>query len=84
MKFYYITFRSVTFAQRAERLLDGSGFHCSLQRTPRWMEEQGCGYALRIWTGDIQPAIRLLRQERILMKRLYIQGSDGQLEELPV
>lgn len=83
MKIYYITFRSVTFAQRAERLLDGAGFHCSLQRTPRWMEEQGCGYALRIWTMEIRTAMELLRRERVPMKRLYIQGKDGQLEEMP-
>ena len=82
MKFYYITFRSVTFAQRGEKLLAKVGHHCSLQRTPRWMEEQGCGYALRIWTDNIRPAVNLLRQERILMKRLYIQGNNGQLEEL--
>jgi len=81
MKFYYITFRSVTFAQRGERLLDDAGYHCSLQRTPRWMEEQGCGYALRVWTEDIRPAMKLLRQERVPVKRLYIQGSNGQLEE---
>ena len=83
MKIYYITFRSVTFAQRAERLLDGAGFHCSLQRTPRWMEEQGCGYALRIWTMEIRTAMELLRRDRVPMKRLYIQGKDGQLEEMP-
>lgn len=83
MKIYYITFRSVTFAQRAERLLDGADFHCSLQRTPRWMEEQGCGYALRIWTMEIRTAMELLRRERVPMKRLYIQGKDGQLEEMP-
>lgn len=82
MKMYYITFRSVTFGQKAERLLENAGVSCSLQRTPRWMEEQGCGYALRIWTGDIQPALRTLRQAQIPMKRLYIQGSGGQLEEL--
>lgn len=82
MKFYYITFRSVTYAQRAEQLLRDAGHHCSLQRTPRWMEAQGCGYALRVWTGQIQPSVQLLRQERIPIRRLYIQGSDGQLEEL--
>lgn len=84
MKMYYITFRSVTFGQKAERLLENAGIQCSLQRTPRWMEEQGCGYALRIWTSEIQDSLRILRQERIPMKRLYIQGSNGQLEELPL
>ena len=82
MRVYFITVRSVTFGQRAERELRKGGFGCTLQRTPRWMEEQGCGYALRIWTDNIRPAVNLLRQERILMKRLYIQGNNGQLEEL--
>ena len=84
MKFYYITFRSVTYAQRGERILSDGGYHCTLQRTPRWMEEQGCGYALRVWTGDVRPALWLLRQERLPMRKLYIQKSDGQLEEQPL
>ena len=82
MKFYYITFRSVTFAQRGEKLLQKGAFHCTLQRTPRWMEEQGCGYALRIWTQDAARAVQLLRENGVPMRRVYIQMPDGQLEEL--
>ena len=50
MKIYYITFRSVTFAQRGEQLLQKSGIRAALLRTPKWMESQGCGYSLRIRT----------------------------------
>lgn len=82
MKFYFITFRSVTFAQRAEKLLRRSDIRCTLQRTPRWMEEQGCGYALRIWVKEPAQAVELLRRGDIPMRRLYIQRGDGQLEEL--
>ena len=82
MKFYYITFRSVTFAQRAEKLLAGAQVRCSLQRTPRWMEQQGCGYALRIWTQEPDTAVELLRQNKIPMRRLYLQGIGGELEEM--
>lgn len=82
MKIYYLTFRSVTYAQRAEKLLTRMEIRCSLQRTPRWMEAQGCGYALRVWTRDISEAVFLLRQENIHARRVYVQGSDGQLEEM--
>lgn len=82
MKFYYITFRSVTFAQRGEKLLNQGGFRCTLQRTPRWMEAQGCGYSLRVWTRDVEPAVELLRREQIPLRRVYIQMPDGQLEEV--
>lgn len=81
MKFYYITFRSVTFAQRGERLLQKRGIRCALLRTPKWMAEKGCGYSLRLWTSDVGPALDLLRQEQVPLGKVYIQGWDGQLEE---
>ena len=81
MKFYYITFRSVTFAQRGEKILLSGGIRCSLQRTPKWMEEQGCGYCLRLWVQDVNPAVELLRKERVPMRKVYAQGEDKRLEE---
>lgn len=84
MKLYYITFRSVTFAQRGEKILNEASFRCTLQRTPRWMEEQGCGYALRVWTSDVIPAVERLREEKITLRRVYAQRPDGQLEEITV
>lgn len=82
MRFYFITFRSVTYAQQGERLLKGSGFRCALQRTPRWMEEQGCGYALKVRSPEIEPAMALLSERQIPIRRVYLQRSDGQLEEI--
>ena len=82
MKSYYITFRSVTFAQRGERLLKEASVRCSLRRTPRWMEEQGCGYALRLWTRDIAEAVALLRRENIPLRRVYGVLGEGELEVL--
>ena len=82
MKFYYITFRSVTAAQRGEKVLHKAGARATLLRTPKWMEVQGCGYSLRLWTDDVQPAIQLLQDQGILFRRVYIQSVDGTLEEL--
>ena len=84
MKYYFITFRSVTFAQRGERLFNKNNIRCSLLRTPRWMEEQGCGYALKIWTKDVYPAVELLQENQVPMRRVYVQRGDGQLEEITV
>jgi len=83
MKFYYVTFRSVTYAQRGERVLGNAGLRCTLLRTPRWMEEQGCGYCLRIWTQDIHRAVSILRSHQLPLRKIYIQARDGQLEEWP-
>ncbi len=81
MKFYYVTFRSVTYAQRGERALQKAGIHSYLLRTPKWMEDRGCGYCLRLWTNDLSPALQILQKNQIPLGKRYIQGPDGQLEE---
>ena len=40
MKTYFLTFRSITQAQRAERAYSRAGMVCTMRRTPRWMEER--------------------------------------------
>jgi len=82
MGLYYITFRSVTFAQRGEKLLQQTNIRVNLMRTPRWMEEQGCGYALKLWTGDILGVIHLLRESRIQLRKIYVQRETGAMEEV--
>lgn len=81
MKVYLITFRSVTYAQRGERLMNRAGLRCSVQRTPRWMEEQGCGYSLRVQTDDIARAVRILRGEQLPLRKVYLRLEGGGLEE---
>ena len=82
MNVYFITFRSVTLAQRGEGILRKAGIGCQLLRTPRWMEEQGCGYCLRLWTDSPAAAVERLRGNKVPMRKLYVQRSDGQLEEM--
>ena len=82
MSYYYITFRSVTYAQRGERVLQAGKIRCTLQRTPRWMEEQGCGYCLRLWTKELAPAAELLAREGVPYRKLYVQTAQGRLEEV--
>ncbi|MEF2837467.1 MAG: DUF3343 domain-containing protein [Oscillospiraceae bacterium] len=82
MGLYYITFRSVTFAQRGEKVLSQNHIRVNLMRTPRWMEEQGCGYALKLWSNDIRQPLRLLRENNLQLRRVYVQREDGTMEEV--
>ena len=82
MQLYFITFRSVTFAQRAEKLLNRQGFRVTLMRTPRWMEEQGCGYALKLWSNPNLSAVKLLQENKIQLRKVYAQLEDGRMEEV--
>lgn len=78
----YITFRSVTPAQRAESLLQRAGMGCVIQRTPRWMAEQGCGYSLRLRPADIPPAVQLLRENNTQFIKVYRKKENGSFEEM--
>ena len=53
-----------------------------LQRTPRWMEEKGCGYSLRVPPGYGAAAMEQLKQSGVPFSRLYLHRDDGGLEEL--
>ena len=82
MKQCMITFRSVTPAQRGERALKRAGLDCALQRTPRKVEEQGCGYCLMIACAHAPQAVGILQDGQIPFRKVYLYRKEGQLEEM--
>lgn len=80
MKMYCITFRSITPAQRGQRLLQAKGLRCVLQRTPRWMEARGCGYCLRLRPEDANVAAALLREENLPFSKIYAEENGTATE----
>ena len=63
-------------------MLEGEGLRATLARTPRWMEERGCGYSLRLRCVDAAPWVRLLRQRGVEFRKVYRRRSDGSVEEV--
>ena len=82
MKACWITFRSVTPAQRGEKILKAAGVSCVLRRTPGFMQEQGCGYSLSLEFREANRAVELLRQGQIPFRKLYLRRESGAFEEL--
>lgn len=82
MKFCMITFRSVTPAQRGEKTLHRAGFECSIQRTPRWMEEKGCGYSLQVRCQDAVTCAEILTNAEIPFRKVYLRRENGKVEEM--
>jgi hypothetical protein len=81
MKLSYITFRSVTYAQKAERILKKAGLECTLQRTPKELSVRGCGYCLGLHPGQVGWAAQLLDAEKVDYGKLYASTAEG-YEEL--
>ena len=82
MKEYFVTFRSITFAQRGQNVLRSAGVPVQLQRTPRWMEEKGCGYSLRVRRAQFRTAQEILLQSGASFQKVYTQMPDGNWEEV--
>lgn len=81
MKHCMITFRSVTPAQRGEGILKKAAIGVNLGRTPRQMQEKGCGYSLRLPCRELPQALALLRRYGIAFQKVYTLGEDGTAEE---
>ena len=78
----FISFRSVTLAQRAESVLKGEGYFCILQRSPKWMGQRGCSYALQVRRRDAAGCVTALQREQAAFSKVYCQYADGRREEL--
>ena len=78
---WLVTFRSVTYAQRGERLLQRKGINCALRRTPRELSQRGCGYCLAIRGRDAMAAVELLRENEVPFGKVYARTAGGAMEE---
>ena len=81
MEKYLIMCRSMTHAQRSQRLLERNGIISSLIKAPVSLTRSGCGYALvlRRHAGE---GIRLLREAGLLTGRIYEQLNE-EWKEVP-
>lgn len=80
MRMDLITFRSITPAQRGQRILQAAGIGCTLQRTPKLLAQQGCGYCLRLRQGDVVRAVALLREQGVQLSKVYAGYENGPQE----
>ena len=63
MEPYLILTRSITYAQRMQRVLGRVGLRCQISRAPRTLTDLGCAYVLGLETNDIGGVISLLEKE---------------------
>ena len=82
MGYCLVTFRTITWAQKAEMTIHRLGYRCALQRTPRWMEAQGCGYSLKIPAAYIARCVEQLKNNHISFQKIYQYNSLGEAEEM--
>lgn len=60
-----LTLSSVTYAMKAQKLLERNGLHASIQKAPIAPGSKGCGYALNVRAGEERAAKSLLGRANI-------------------
>ena len=75
-----ITAIVIIFQPEIRRALEQAGLPAQVLRTPRALQEQGCGYCVRA-PAEPETIRQLLTDERIAFRRLYRRGADGAWQE---
>ena len=81
MKQYWISFRSLTYAQRASRVLERKGVTATIVRLPQGISKKGCGYAV-ILRSAVREAIRVLEEQHIPWSQLFVRSESGEFREV--
>lgn len=81
MEQYVILARSVTYAQRMQKLLGQAGIRCQISRAPRDLTDLGCAYILRLDEKNVAQALTILRLEDFDPLRLFL-SSQGRYREV--
>lgn len=79
---YYFTFRSVTTAMKGSRILERAGIKTLLSRTPKMLQQQGCGYCLKVRAGSLQAAQTVLLREDVRFNKIYRKEENGRWQEV--
>lgn len=81
MNQYWISFRSLTHAQRAARVLERKAYTATLTRLPQGLSPKGCGYAVvvRHRPSDV---IRILHDGKIPFGMVFVKDENGQFREV--
>ena len=82
MSEYYITFQSLTAAQRAAFALTKEGISAQLIRTPKQVSAYGCSYAIRIPADAKHRTELVFFQNQIVWERIFSVTKDWAVQEV--
>ena len=79
MEKYLIMCRSLTHAQRSQRLLEQNGIISTVIKAPTGLTQKGCGYSL-VLRRHAPEAVRILRERNLLTGQVF-RWEDAQWRE---
>lgn len=84
MQYYLIMCRSLTYAQRAQKILERAGIAAAVVKAPQDAAGAGCTYGVRVVSGKVDTAMTTLRKSGLPLGKTYRYEADGSLSEVSV
>ena len=82
MEYCIIMCRSLTYAQRAQRLLEAGRIHTGITKAPQGITPEGCSYGVRVRAAVLTKALKMLAEAGVRTGRVYCIGSGGEVQEV--
>lgn len=79
---YIIMCRSLTYAQRASRLLERSGIYAGLTKAPQGVTPEGCTFGVRIAAKNLTRALGILKTAGINTGKIFEIRENGEIREV--
>jgi len=80
MKGCLIILRSVTYAQRAKRILERAGLSAYVIKPDSYLVGNGCGFAVKVSEGYLPEALEILRNNNFDIGKVYVSTENGYRE----
>ena len=84
MVYYLITCRSLTYAQRAARVLERMGITATIMRTPKGLSAEGCSYCVKVSERRGALALTILQETDTRISRVFLLYPNGETHEVPL
>ena len=80
MIYYLIVCRSLTYAQRTAKILEGSGISGIVTKAPQGVSDGGCTYCVKVSEKRLSAALVALKAAGANPGTIYILQNDGSCE----
>ncbi len=79
---YVVMCRSLSYAQRGQRLLAGNNIVSYIIKAPQSVTLEGCSYGLRIKAADIDKSVMILKSSGIRVGKMFKVDINGSYDEV--
>ena len=77
MSHHIIVLRSLTYAQRAEHLLERAGIYSTVKKVPQTDSAEGCAYGVLVRNKNLNEAQRVLAQNAVKVQKVIEYNDTG-------